>query len=278
MTDTPTSRYRFGPLERRGFLAGWRGGQAAIVAAGLIVAVGALRLLPTIAALLVAVFAVGISLAAATWPIAGRTGDEWVPDIARHAVTVVQGRSWRAPRKPTSGRAESGSDSGRPPRGGPFSSLRILQVEAGSDEAGVRVFNPTTGRPRAPGALAAVVYDPAQRTYTAVVPASGPGFVLLGGAERDRRVSGWAAALGALARQGTPVHRIQWVARTLPGSGGSRSDATSAPSDIGPHRAKASYDQLLAEVRPHMGRHQVLLAMSVKGTESRPGAPGAGRS
>src|ERR1700722_18274586 len=99
VSDAPTSRYRFGPLERRGFLAGWKGGQVAIVAGGLVVAVGALRTLPTVAALLVAVIAVGVSLAAATWPIAGRTGDEWVPDVARHTATVLQGRSWRAPRK-----------------------------------------------------------------------------------------------------------------------------------------------------------------------------------
>jgi hypothetical protein len=264
MSDNPTSRYRFGPLERRGFLAGWKGGQVAIVAAGLVVAVGALRTLPTVAALLVAVCAVGVSLAAATWPIAGRTGDEWVPDVARHTATVLQGRSWRAPSKPTGGRgAPSPEKSGnRPPRGGPFSSLRILQVEPGRDDVSLRAHEPSGGRPRSPGALAAVIYDPRERTYTSVMPASGPGFVLLGGSERDRRVTGWAAALGALARQGTPVSRIQWVARTLPGT--SASGASSASPGTGPPRATASYDELMTAASPHLGRHQVLLAMSVK--------------
>jgi hypothetical protein len=290
MSDVPTSRYRFGPLERRGFLAGWRGGQAAIVAAGLVVAVGALRVLPTLAALLVAVAAVGVSLAAATWPFAGRTGDEWVPDVARHFATVARGRAWRAPSKPTGGpaaqspapqspapqrpaprRRAGGHPKGiaaHPPRSGPFSALRILQVEAGSDEASVRVSAPAGGRPRSPSALAAVIYDPRERTYTAVLPASGPGFVLLGGSERDRRVSGWAAALGALARQGTPVHRLQWVARTLPAAGVGSASSGSAAFDVepkvGPDRASASYDELLEVTRPYMSRHQVLLAMSVK--------------
>src|SRR6202034_659901 len=120
---------------------------------------------------------------------------------------------------------------------------------------------------RSSSALAAVIYDPAERTYTAVMPASGPGFVLLGGSERDRRISGWAAALGALARQGTPVHRMQWVARSLPYAGESPAGLVSRPSSGQPNvprRASASYDELLEVTRHDMRRHQVLLAMSVK--------------
>ena len=219
MSDAPTTRYRFGPLERRGFLAGWRGGQAAIVAVGLLVGVGVLRALPDALGLAVAAIAVAVSLAAATWPVAGRTGDEWFPEVARHAGQVLRGRRWRAPHKPTS---DPSARSERPQKGGPFSALRILQVDAGQESTAVLVSSPgsraraghTAGRP-----AAAVVYDPRERTYTAVMPASGPGFVLLASSERDRRVSGWSAALGALARQGTPVHRVQWVARTVPGAG-----------------------------------------------------------
>ena len=205
-------RYRFGPLDRRGLLAGWRGGQAATVGAGLVVAVGALRTLPVAAALAVAVVAVGSAVAVATWPIAGRTGDEWFPDVARHGARVVTGRRWRS--GPAAAPATSAATAAQ--HKGPFSSLRILQVDAGGDHAAVRMS--VEGRARPTGrAQAAVVHDPAERTYTAVMPASGPGFVLLGTDDRDRRVSGWAAALGTLARQGTPVHRVQWVARTLPG-------------------------------------------------------------
>src|SRR5580704_15065370 len=93
---SPT-RYRFGPLERRGLLAGWRGGQAATVGSGLVVAVGALRVLPTAMGLAVAVVAAGCSVAAATWPIAGRTADEWLPDVTRHGTKIALGRRWRAP-------------------------------------------------------------------------------------------------------------------------------------------------------------------------------------
>ncbi|MGH9083627.1 MAG: PrgI family protein, partial [Acidimicrobiales bacterium] len=57
--------YRFGPLERRGLIAGWRGGQIAAVAGGLVVAVVALRSRPTALSVLAAVVAVagGVALA-----------------------------------------------------------------------------------------------------------------------------------------------------------------------------------------------------------------------
>ncbi|MFZ0667036.1 MAG: SCO6880 family protein [Acidimicrobiales bacterium] len=283
MRDETASSYRFGPLERRGLIAGWRGGQVAVIAIGLFAAVASLRSLPSGPAIAVAVVSMAVAVAVATWPIAGRTGDEWLPDVTRHGARVVSGRTWRAPSKPTGqkGRTTSPDTGPCPPRNkrgaptprrpdrGPFSALRILHADAGNSQA-------------------AVVFDAAERTYTAVVPASASGFVLLGRADRDRRVSGWAAALGVLARQGSPVHRIQWVARTLPGtaSGGSQDLSTMArhvrdpagavaAAEAGAHdvarAASASYDQLVAEARPVTGRHQVLLSMTVQGSRSRVG-------
>ena len=276
MSDGSVRRYRFGPLERRGLLAGFRGGQAATVGAGLLVAVGALRTLPTAAALAIAVVAIGLSLAAATWPIAGRTGDEWIPDVARHGARVVAGRKWRAgPERAGPERPGNGGAGRKAAAKGPLSALRILQVDAGNDHAARRLSTQGSGR-RIGSAQAAVVHDPSERTYTAVMPASGPGFVLLGSDERDRRVAGWAAALGTLARQGTPVHRVQWVARTLPGTsqqsgptvGGADPADPFDPADrVVP--AARSYKELLDAVGPAMGRHQVLLAMSVRGGRGR---------
>ena len=299
-----TSRYRIGPLERRGVLAGWRGGQLAVVAIGLVVAVALLHVLPTGPSLFAAVGVVGVSVATVTWPIGGRTGDEWLPDVARHTRRVVFGRTWRAavqqrgpsstpdagpgppPDMPTGSssasrasrasasrasasrasawRSPSAQRIARPPRGGPFSSVSILQVDPSVTGA---------GHP------AAVVFDAAERTYTAVMPASGAGFVLLASSERDRRVVGWASALGALARQGTPVHRVQWVARTLPAlrspassesvptyevSSEPRSDANSDVS-LDVSSASRSYTDLVDSLRPGLPRFQVLLAISVRG-------------
>ncbi len=51
---TERVRYRFSPLERRGVIAGWRGGQIAAVAVGLVVGVLVLRSRPSVAGILIA--------------------------------------------------------------------------------------------------------------------------------------------------------------------------------------------------------------------------------
>jgi hypothetical protein len=273
MSESPPTRYRFGPLERRGLVAGWRTGQALTVAGGLVVAVGFLRALPTAAGLGVAVVIVGISVAASTWPIGGRTAEEWVPDLLRHGRNVAVGRRRIAPSRPTgpSPVRPNGQKPGpeRRNRRGPFTGLRILEIESAAQLPSL-----------------AVVHDPVERTYTAVLPASGPGFVLLGSSERERRVAGWASALAGFARQGTPIHRVQWVARTLPGSfagGGSANgtgngtlngtrNGTAHGYGAGSHGSpSASYEDLLATTSLGMSRHQVFIAVSVKYSHSPPG-------
>ena len=90
-------RYRFGPLERRGLVAGWRGGQIAAVAAGLVVAVGVLRADPSPAGAFMAFLAVAAGVGTATWPVGGRTAEQWAPDAARHVDTLRRQR--RMPRR-----------------------------------------------------------------------------------------------------------------------------------------------------------------------------------
>ncbi len=72
-------RYRFSPLERRGVIAGWRGGQIATVAAGLVLGVFGLRSSPSVAGVLIALVVVAAAVAFAFWPVLGRTGDQWLP-------------------------------------------------------------------------------------------------------------------------------------------------------------------------------------------------------
>jgi hypothetical protein len=276
MSEGSPTRYRFGPLEKRGLVAGWRTGQALTVGAGLVIAVGFLRALPTAEGLAVAVVIVGICVAAATWPIAGRTAEEWVPDVARHGRHVALGRRWRAPvcatsPSPLEVRARGSRKRSRPEwrqRRGPFSGLRILEVDTSAQTwaPGTR-----TGTSRSDYRPLAVVHDPVGRTYTAVVPASGPGFVLLGSTDRERRVAGWAAALAGFARQGTPIHRVQWIARTLPANGagtGARQERLSptvgGSRSGGPSDAEASYQEFVATTIPGISRHQVFIAVSVR--------------
>jgi hypothetical protein len=77
------ARYRFGPRERGGTLAGWRAGQILTVALGLLVGVVVLRAEPNAIGVVMAVTVLVACGALATWPVSGRTGDQWLPVMAR---------------------------------------------------------------------------------------------------------------------------------------------------------------------------------------------------
>ena len=100
----------------------------------------------------------------------------------------------------------------------------------------------------------------------------GHSFALLAGDEKERRVSGWAAVLGSLARQGSVVHRLQWVATSVPDDGRAvaayAADRAVLPADSPVRR---SYVALLAESGAATSRHQVLVVLQVRvgGTAAR---------
>jgi len=260
-------RYRFGPLERRGLVAGWRGGQIATVAAALVVAVGVLRAWPSVVGAVVALVAVGVGVAVATWPIAGRTAEEWAPDALRHASAAA------------SGRRRAGGD--------PFAGVRIIAVELGASASRpVAVRSQVARLARASGgdggqrSRVGVVHDALAHTFTAVMEARAPGFVLLGEQDKAGRVAAWAGVLASLAREGSAVHRLQWVERVLPGDPGpglAGSDRPEeAPASSTRHRALASYRALLDNEAPGTVRHEVLLAVTVHGGRSARAARSAG--
>ncbi len=114
-----------------------------------------------------------------------------------------------------------------------------------------------------------VVHDRAGRTLTAALLLRGGSFALLGADEQDRRVGAWASVLSSLAREGSPVHRVQWVAASFPDDGqGLRSyvDAESVPGAAS--ACTASYDALLHDMDSHTCAHDVVLALQVRLTRS----------
>ncbi len=253
MAENETApRYRFGPLERRGLVAGWRGGQIAAVALGLVVAVGILRARASAAGVAGAFLAVAAGVVAATWPVAGRTAEEWAPDAARHVDTIRR-------QKKVSRRQ-------------PFATLRFLHVDLGRTETVQRRRRTEVGRERRPGDEpgAGVIHDIAANTFTAVLKVSGHGFVLLGASDKARRVGGWSGVLASLAREATAVHRVQWIERSLPDDGAEvrRHLAARAVLDPAstPHR---SYAGLVDGEVAAVHRHEVMLAVTVHGGHAR---------
>jgi hypothetical protein len=263
------ARYRFGPLERRGLLAGWRGGQIASVAVGVLFGLVALHTAANALGALAAAVAVGGGVALACWPVGGRTAEEWLPTVVRWEMESG-GRSGRTRSAPAPGRGHrwpagppgpGDTDDGRHDHRGrrragrgsaEFEGLEILEVR---DERGTAV---------------GVVKDRRAMTYTAVVGVRGHGFALFGREDKERRVAGWAAALAALGREGSVVQRIQWLAGTVPDDGRGV-DAyfrhhAEVPEDA---PASRSYAALLGAGAGSATRHGVLVAVQVDGRRAR---------
>ena len=238
MADEPP-RSQLGPRSRRGLVAGWRGGQLVVVGTGLVAAVLLVRSLSGAVGALLALVVVLGTVAFASWPLGGRSAEQWTPVVASHLVRQM-GVSRRSK--------------------GPLSRLEL-------DEVPIRVSGRSIG----------VVVDHAAGTWTAAVSAGGSGYALGDEADRARRVAAWSGVLAAMARDGAGLHRLQWMARCLPGG---FDDAPPPPAAGERGIAAESYRSLLECAVPRLWRHEVLVAVSVRtrgGSARRRGADTADR-
>ncbi len=254
MAEQP--RYRFGPLERRGLMAGWRGGQIASVGAGLLVAVAVLHARPTPATAALAAAATAAGVALATWPLGGRTAEQWLPTVSRYGVVVAGGRHRHRASAPslghttTAGGAVAVEKRVRTRHGGPFAGLALLGVEVPD------------------GPAVGVVYDTRARTLTASLHVRGQSFALLGSEDQQRRVAAWSSVLAALARERSPLRRLQWVASVIPDDGRAIRAHLDGCAALGAeHPAMVSYRRLLEAAEAGASRHEVLLCVQ---TAARP--------
>ena len=285
------ARYRFGPLERRGLIAGWRGGQIAIVAGGVMVAIVVLRQRATFPAITIALVAVALCVAAAWWPIAGRTAEQWLPTVVRWTAVGTRGRRrWHA------GVDKKGHCLG-PDRAPCLVAGHVRDLLTAGDHVAGDRWMPGEGDARresakrpasslAPGRrgvfaglhvlgfdlregqeTAAVVYDARSRTYTAVLELLGHSFALLSGEEKERRVASWASVLSSLARERSVVHRVQWLAATMPDDGAGVLDHLATRAVISEDAAaRRSYAALLRDTGGETCRHDVHLAVQLRAT------------
>ncbi|MGC8463330.1 MAG: SCO6880 family protein [Acidimicrobiales bacterium] len=262
------TRYRLGPLEQRGIVAGWRAGQLVTVALALVVAVGALRSRPSIGGAALAVLVVGAGVALACVPVRGRSAEQWVPLVGRYAWSGVGGRRrWTSPApgagqlvdagercagpQPTPDRrSPPGHVAGGPPTRalGALGGLRLVAADG------------VTGGPAGPVGL---LVDDRSRTVTVVLAVRGHSFALLASHDQDRLVGGWGRTLASLAREGTVVHRLQWVETCVPDDGYAVAEDREHRGVPASGPAGASYDRLVEEVAPVTRRHRVLVALAI---------------
>jgi hypothetical protein len=106
-----------------------------------------------------------------------------------------------------------------------------------------------------------VVVDRAAGTCTAAVRVGGSGFALGDEQDRAQRIAAWSGVLAGSAREGGALHRLQWMARCLPG-GFDDGAVPAQATDRGV--ASDSYRSLLERAVPLLWRQEVIVSLSVR--------------
>ncbi len=256
MADVP--RYRFGPLERRGVLAGLRGPQIVILAVTGVLVVVSLRTLPPAAGLAVGLTTLVVGVGGGFVPLGGRTLDEWLPVLGSWLGRSLVGTRRFHSRGPSTGLTSRFDD--QPDFPPAMRDIILLSHEVPG--SGVRF---------------GVLKDRREGTYTGVLAARGRSFALLDGHEKARRLSSWAGILAGLAREGGAVHRIQWIERTVPDPGNEvgkyLKENISVPLDSAIAR---SYLEVVDQAGPTTQEHEVFIALQVHSGRSSRVVKGAG--
>lgn len=290
LTETRGQSYTFGPLEKRGILAGLRSGQIIVFGVSFAVAVLWLQALGS-AGPPVALLTVVLGSALALIQPLGRGVDEWVPVMFRWFTELFSGRNqWFStmpllgyPEKETKrpvegavnkgprgrGQRETKNDRARrmaeQKKGGaeqrkraaalppPMQNLSILEVPVGGEGEG----------------MIGVVKDAKNGLYTGVLAVKGDTFALLERGEKERKLQGWSDVLGSLARPSSFVHRLQWIERAVPDDGDALNrylDEARVQSSDSP--TVRSYIDLLEDYVPTSQQHETYIAVQISSVKS----------
>jgi len=235
--------YRFGPLERRGLIAGLRKGQVGVLVGA---AAGAIGLMvsgiPHAAYVAVAVLSGGVW--AAFKPLRARTIEQWMPIAVTYWVrTLTAGRVWRND-APTLGHPSLGGGPTRPHLPPTLKTLRMVEAVGPHGEP-VGVLREAT-------------------MFTAVLQVRPQAFALCDRDDQARRLAAWGGVLAGLAREGSPVSRLQWIERTAPADGGelvrAARQALAVPET---QPLAATYLDLVEAAGPVTQAHETFVAVQI---------------
>jgi Putative type VII ESX secretion system translocon, EccE len=189
-------RYRFGPLERRGLIGTLRPGQLLVLGSTVLLTILLVETLRNGAGLALGAIFLSCGGLASFVPFGGRTLNEWVPVVATFASRKLLGRDhWRSGAAEAGTRFLGGDIPVRPPD--PIGRVELLAFPFRGVELGV-------------------LADRSNGTFTAVLQARARSFVLLDPEDKAQRLAGWAGVIAGLAREGSPISRLQWLERTVP--------------------------------------------------------------
>jgi len=207
MDATEPTTYRFGPLERMGFMLGLRIPQLAGMVLAMVIGLAFLNsggLRGLLGAIVVVAGACGVFLVS----VRGHTLEEWAPLAVRFLLGRLRQRTRFRAQLGQVGHLVSVPEGGLTPeqpdepRALPSELAKVEYLEGALVQYGGTPFG--------------VIADRRAKTLTAVLRCQGESFALLGAEDRERRLADYGGVLAALARDGSPVRRISWTERTLP--------------------------------------------------------------
>lgn len=222
--------YAFGPLERRGILLGLDGGQLAVLGVATMLAVAAFGAGAPFVPVLVASGLVGF---VTIRRVRGRPMLAWLTVVARFA---VQRRRWRSD-APTAGATQAPGAEPDPD----FDPSRDWPPELQGVEIIEHIYEKTGGP------VGVIVCDGG---WHAIMRVTASSWALDDLAKKEARLSRWASTLSQLARDTSPVTRIQWIERTEPDDG----------SDLVRHLAEEGHEDLTPLGKVSFDSYRALLA------------------
>lgn len=255
MADLP--KYRFGPLERRGVLAGLRPSQLAVLASAGVLALVTLRVMPSGSGLAATLALLAGGAAVALVHVRGVALVEWS--------SVVAAWWWRGLRGER--RFSSGADTAGTFRPDPQPDLPATLRHS------VILSHPLPGS----GERFGVLKDRRRATYTAVLKVRGGSFSLLDADDKTRTLAAWGSILASFAREAGVVHRLQWIERTAPDPSDEQAldlrDRAVLPWDSPIMR---SYVEVIDDAGPVSQTHEVSLALQIDARRSARAVKAAG--
>ena len=250
--NTTARRYEFGAAgEDHTIVMGLRAGQLGVLAGVLLVAVATVRASSTGSGFATALGVIAAGAGLVFWPVKGRTVEQWLPTVARWTSIRATGRHRHLSPTPLLGHDQHGAAIQTPPPTLAYLRLLVSPVQAAGRDVGI-------------------LHDRRHGTYAAVLAVRGRSFQLADTPEKQRRLAAWGGVLAALARSSSPVHRLQWVERTVPEDadvmGRYLAEAVRVPRH---HPTLASYLELVDRAGPAAPQHETLLVVAISAAKGR---------
>jgi type VII ESX secretion system EccE translocon-like protein len=192
-------RYRFGPLERRGLIGSLRPGQLIVLGLAVFGTVLTVQILRSGIGLAIGALLLVLGAGATFVPLGGRVFHEWIPVMAVFGVRKLTGKHRYRSGAPQAGTHFRQGDVAVPLPDA-IGKVELLSFPYRGVELGV-------------------LADRRGGTYTAVIQARARSFALLDYEDKAQRLSAWAGVISGLARDNSPIARVQWLERTVPDDG-----------------------------------------------------------